>query len=107
MTSTNTHKQTERTPEPADLSERLAHESPEGRPAHPELGLYKIGMILATVAVVMLSIALVIAFVSQSIIAVYIGIAAVVAFLANPMFWVAIMRGREREQVSKRMSHEH
>jgi len=105
MTTHTTNESTR--PDPEQLGDRLAHDSPEGRPAHPELGALKISLILAAIVVLMLSVALVLALYSRSTIAIYIGIAAVVMFFVNPMFWVAIMRGRERQQMSERMSHEH
>lgn len=76
---------------------RIAETSPEGIPGDPQTDRQSISRILTIFVVVMLAIALVVAVFVNRWAGVVVGTLALFLLLANPVFWAAILRVKERE----------
>lgn len=78
-------------------------ESPEGRPAHPDVGSKTLGTLLLLTAVFLIIASLVLGFLlGQPIAALAIAAIAMLAFVANPEVWATILRGKERRRIAER-----
>ncbi len=74
--------------------------SPEGRPAHPDVGPGALGVILIFVALMLAVLAAVLAFaLGQPVAALAIGGLALLIFLTNPEVWATVFRGKERAEI--------
>ena len=86
-----------------ELEEHLARHSPEGRPADPTLTPGKIGLLLASMVVVLLTVAIVLALLAQNTAAIIVGVVGLLLFVANPAVWAAVLRARERAETRKKL----
>ena len=88
------------------LRERVASESPEGRPAHATVGPKSFGAILIAVASVFVLLGVALAFLVQPIAAAVFVVLGLVVFAVNPEIWTAMLRGKERARVDERIVRE-
>jgi len=79
-----------------DKAERLAHESPEGRPANPGVGPRSIAAMLGAVAGVLILICIVIALTVSMPIGLTAAAFIAVALIVNPAVWSNASRAKER-----------
>lgn len=94
------------TAEDRKVAEQLAHESPEGRPAHPEIGKTKARMLLLLVAMLAIIAGVLISIFYQPLTGVFVALLGVILVIFNPLVWVSLMRGQEvddtRDDVARR-----
>lgn len=77
----------------------IAEVSPEGVPAHPEMGPRQIGLLLAAIVVGIFVIALVVAVLVSPSVGAALGVLALLLFVGNPAVWAALFRAKERSDV--------
>lgn len=78
-------------------SRQIAEASPEGIPGDPSTDRHAVSRMLTISVVVMLAIALVVAVFVDRWMGLGVGALALFLMLANPVFWAAILRVKERE----------
>ena len=100
--STTSHQANPRVP-PRDnpttteeKAERIARHSPEGRPAHPEVGPKQISLTIAIIVVGLLVIGVVIAAFVEPILGVALAAVGLIFFLMTPGIWASAHRAQER-----------
>ncbi len=100
MNTPNTNGFPERTQSAEDrqVAEKLEHESPEGRPAHPEIGRRKVRLLLLLVAMATIVAGVLISVFYQPITGVVVAILGLILIIFNPMVWVSLLRGQEVDE---------
>jgi len=92
------------TTEDEDRRHEIEEQSPEGRPAQPRVRWTATVALTAMGLIVLAVIAFALAFSGYPWAAVaVVGVGLMVVFIANPVFWVSILRARERNKVE----HDH
>lgn len=84
------------------LAEEIENVSPEGAPAHPEVGPRRIGLIYIIVVSAAVIAALVIGIIFGPMIGVVFGLLMLALLLINPGTWAAFHRARERKRAENR-----
>lgn len=85
----------------AEKAAAIAHESPEGVPAHPEVGPRQIGLMVATIVVAMLVVALILSVTLSPMAGVLVGSLALLLFVFNPAVWAGTLRAKERRHIEE------
>lgn len=78
-------------------SRHIAETSPEGIPGDPGTDRHTVSRMLTILIVLLLTIALVVAVFVNRWLGLGVGVLAVFLLLANPVFWAAVLRVKERE----------
>lgn len=89
-------------PQQQPAEEIIRNESPEGRPANPDMGKKSFGLLLLLAAFGIMLIALILALIVQPIAAIVAGVLGLVLFAVNPEVWTGLSRGSERDRIMNR-----
>ncbi|GAB4548730.1 MAG: hypothetical protein Tsb0013_09500 [Phycisphaerales bacterium] len=94
---------TDQTPQSDELrAKQITAVSPEGRPAHPEVGRKQIVATALVVGLVVLAIALILGLTVSPVVGFGVGIAGMVLGIGtNTALWVSFIRAKERERVER------
>jgi hypothetical protein len=88
------------------MAEEIEHDSPEGRPAHPETSPFRIGLLLVSGALIVMVIGVIGALVADPEVGIVIAVLGLVLLLFNPETWASAARARERARITHRMREE-
>lgn len=94
------------TPEDRRVAERLEHESPEGRPAHPEVGRRRTRFLLLLVSIIILAVGVLISVFYQPLTGVFVAILGLILVIFNPLVWVSLLRGEEVDETRADLARE-
>ncbi|MCK6477031.1 MAG: hypothetical protein L6Q35_09400 [Phycisphaerales bacterium] len=91
-----------------EMTETLAHNSPEGRPADPNLHGRELRRLIALVPLAVVVFAVLIWLLgADPKVAIATGAFGLIAFLVSPVVWSSVLRARERDEVDREASHHH
>jgi len=88
------------------MAEEIEHDSPEGRPAHPEAGPIGIGAIMIGGAVVVVLAGIAGALLLDPEIGVVIAVLGLLLLVVNPETWASALRARERARTKHRVDQD-
>ncbi|HMN41223.1 MAG TPA: hypothetical protein PKE29_10285 [Phycisphaerales bacterium] len=86
------------------LAQKIEAVSPDGRPAHPQIGPRGIGKMLLLFALVVLIAGVVVGVWLSRPLGIAIAVVGAVLFVFNPTVWAAVGRARERGKINRGQS---
>jgi hypothetical protein len=90
---------TERQADPAGRADAIESSSPEGRPAHPNVGPAGITLLALLPFVIIALAAVALALFIDIAIGVAVGLLGTIIFALNPQLWAGIFRAQERNRI--------